>query len=136
MSIIDDLIRDEGLRLKPYRDTVNKLTIGVGRNLDDVGISESEARTLLANDITRVETDLKRTFTWFEGRPEPVRRALMNMCFQMGLGGLLGFQNMLKAIAIGDYEKASQEALDSQWAQQVPSRAQRVTGLFRESAKS
>ena len=50
-TVIESLIRDEGLELKPYRDSVGKLTIGIGRNLDDKGISESEARMLLANDV-------------------------------------------------------------------------------------
>lgn len=43
----DMLIRHEGLRLKPYHDTVRKLTIGIGRNLDDVGITHEEALILL-----------------------------------------------------------------------------------------
>lgn len=45
------LIRHDGLRLKPYRDTRNKLTIGVGRNLDDVGITREEALMLPNNEI-------------------------------------------------------------------------------------
>ena len=50
--LIKELTRDEGMRLMPYRDTVGKLTIGVGRNLDDVGISLDEANMLLTNGIT------------------------------------------------------------------------------------
>ncbi len=45
------LIRHKGLKLKPYRCTAGKLTIGVGRNLDDCGISQTEAYVLLENDI-------------------------------------------------------------------------------------
>lgn len=52
-KLINDLIRDEGLKLKPYRCTSNKLTIGIGRNLDDNGITEAEARYLLHNDLGR-----------------------------------------------------------------------------------
>ena len=59
------LIRHEGLRLKPYRDTVGKLTVGVGRNLDDVGITREEALMLLNNDIAEVRREVKRAFPWF-----------------------------------------------------------------------
>lgn len=60
-----DLVRDEGKRLKPYKDTVGKLTIGVGRNLDDVGISESEAMALLDSDIAAVFAELDRHVPWW-----------------------------------------------------------------------
>lgn len=135
MSLEDDLIRDEGLRLKPYRDTVGKLTIGVGRNLDDVGITETEARVLLANDIAAAESALRRSFPWFLAAPEGVQRGLTNMAFNMGLPRLLGFQNMLKALAAGDYQKAALEALDSAWAKQVGARAVRISNLFNEAQK-
>lgn len=46
-----ELIRDEGFRSKPYKCTAGKLTIGVGRNIEDNGITEDEAMYLLENDI-------------------------------------------------------------------------------------
>lgn len=131
MTIADDLIRDEGLRLKPYRDTVGKLTIGVGRNLDDVGITETEARVLLDNDIAIAEAGLDGSYPWFATSPEPVRRGLTNMAFQLGVRGLAAFQNMLGALAAQDYAKAALEAENSEWAIQVPARAQRIANLFK-----
>jgi len=56
------------LRLKPYRDSVGKLTIGVGRNLDDVGISAEEADVLLANDIAKAQAELKQALPWTANR--------------------------------------------------------------------
>ena len=47
------LVRHEGMRLKPYRCTAGKLTIGIGRNLDDRGISQKEAYVLLEYDCQR-----------------------------------------------------------------------------------
>ena len=131
MTLQDDLIRDEGLRLTPYLDTSKKLTIGVGRNLTDVGITEDEAVTLLQNDIARVTGDLERTFSWYNAAPQPVKDGLANICFNCGLGGLLGFQNMLKALAAQDYATAATEALNSQWAVQVGDRAKRIAAMFR-----
>lgn len=128
----NDLVRDEGLRLKPYRDTVGKLTIGIGRNLDDVGISEAEAHTLCENDIARTIHDLERRLPQFNGYPEIVQRAVANMAFNLGVSGLLGFKNMIAALDRGDYQEAAAHALDSKWARQVGRRAQRVAALIRE----
>ena len=128
-----DLMRDEGLRLKPYRDTVGKLTIGVGRNLDDVGITEAEALVLLQNDAQRARRDCRQAFDpWWDNMTERRKRALANMCFNLGLPRLMGFQKMLACLAAGDYDKAADEALDSQWATQVGDRAQRIATAFRE----
>jgi len=126
-----DLIRDEGLRLKPYVDTVGRLTIGVGRNLTDVGVSESEARILLGNDIDAVAAQLGRALPWWAGLSEARQRALVNMGF-MGVPKLLEFRRMLAALQAGDWAEAARQALDSRWAQQVGSRAHRVAALIEE----
>ena len=133
-DLVRDLVRDEGMRLKPYTDTVGKVTIGVGRNLDDVGISEDEALAMLDADIDRSIADLDRTLPWLFERPEPVQRALVNMCFNLGWPRLSGFRNMLDALEAGDYDRAAAEALDSRWARQVGARAERIAALFREGA--
>lgn len=116
------LIRHEGIRLKPYRDTVGKLTIGVGRNLDDVGISREEAIYLLAEDISEAQTGLSRGYEWFD-RLDSVRRdALTDLAF-MGLGKLATFQRMLAACGVGDWQTAHDELLQSAYARQVGQRA-------------
>ena len=132
-KLVDDLMRDEGLRLKPYQDTVGKVTIGVGRNLDDVGITAQEAHMLLVNDIAVMESELDRNAFWWRTLPEPAQRALLNMCFNMGWPRLSGFKNMLSALRDGDYDRAAAEALDSRWARQVGARSQRIATLFKES---
>lgn len=127
-----DLKRDEGERLKPYRDTVGKLTIGVGRNLDDVGISESEADFLLMSDIGRTEGDLDHHLPWWRQQDEARQRVLLNMGFNMGVGALLNFRNMLSALTAGNYAKAADEMMNSKWARQVGERAERLAKLMRE----
>lgn len=125
-----DLTRDEGTRLKPYEDCVGKLTIGVGRNLHDVGISQSEADLMLTNDIANVILALDRAFPWWMAMSEPRQRALANMCFNMGFSKLLGFRQMLAALQAGSYQEASEHALDSEWARQVGARANRIAALI------
>jgi len=126
MNLIEQLVRDEGLQLKTYKDSVGKLTIGVGRNLDDVGISRAEAMALLANDVQNAVTQIEQHLPWAAGLDEVRLGALINMCFNLGIGRLLNFKNFLAALQAGDYQTASAEMLSSLWARQVGSRAQRL----------
>lgn len=132
MSLREDLIRDEGVRLKPYQCTAGRTTIGIGRNLDDVGITEAEAYALLDNDIIRVTHQLEKEIPWIKGRSGSIRRALGNMVFQLGIGGLLKFKNMLACLERRDYEGAKKHAKDSLWYTQTPERAERVMAGFIE----
>lgn len=130
-SLRDQLIKHEGFRLKPYRDTVGKLTIGVGRNIEDVGISQAEAMMLLNNDIDRCVAELSRAFVWFEYQTSERKRALIDMCFNLGITRLLGFKKMIAAIEVCDYDRAAREALDSRWASQVGQRAHTIANMIR-----
>lgn len=83
-KIKDQLIKHEGLRLKPYKCTAGKMTIGVGRNLDDVGISEQEALDMLFNDVGKCLSDLREIFRQFDQLPENIQLVLVDMRFQLG----------------------------------------------------
>lgn len=131
MSIADDIRRDEGLRLKPYVCTAGKLTIGYGRNLEDRGITEQEAEYLLANDLLLIKSQLKKEVEFFESLDEERQAALINMGFNLGITGLLKFKRMLKALEIGNYERAATEAMDSRWYLQVGDRAVRIVAKIK-----
>lgn len=128
-TLATELERDEGLRLKPYRCTAGKTTIGIGRNLDDVGITESEALHLLLHDISRVLGELESQ-EWYHGLTGARRRAIANMCFNLGLPGLLQFRRMIAAIEAADWEGAAAELLDSRYARQVGDRADRLARML------
>ncbi len=130
-QLIQDLISDEGLRTEPYIDTVGKMTIGVGRNLDDNGISQAEAMFMLTNDIEMVETELDARLDWWRGLPDDAQRALCNMTFSLGWPRLSKFEKMLAALKDRDFEEAAAQALASKWATQVGQRAIRIAQLFR-----
>lgn len=133
-SLVADLERDEGVRQFPYVDTVGKLTIGVGRNLTDRGLSPDEIRYLLQNDIDAAMDDLNRGVPWWD-RLDPVRQTvLVNMCFNLGWPRLRGFVRTLAAIRRGDYIDAAAGMRDSLWATQVGARAERLAVLM-ESGK-
>ena len=119
----ETLIRHEGIRLKPYKDSVGKITIGIGRNLDGTGISTEEAGLMFLNDLDRVETELCTNFKWFTNLSDVRQEVLMNMCFNLGITKLKKFVKFLKAVEQGNWSKAALEMRDSKWAKQVSNRA-------------
>lgn len=121
------LRRDEGLRLTPYADTQGILTIGVGRNLNGVGISREEAEYLLGNDVYRATSSLAKFIPWAVNLDDARHGVLVNMCFNLGIGSLLGFEKFLSAMKSGDWSGASAEMLNSKWAKQVGVRANRLS---------
>lgn len=131
-----EAVRNEGLRQKPYRDTVGKLSIGIGRNLDDVGLREDEIVLCFWNDVKRSEDDLDRHCPWWRQMTDARQRALLDMCFNMGWGdgtrGLSSFRNTLKLLELGRYAEAADNCLKSKWAQQVGDRAKRNAQMFRD----
>lgn len=126
------LRRDEGERFKPYQDTVGKTTIGVGRNLSDMGISSVESDFLLTNDIQRVQAELNLNLSWWITLSDRRQLVLANMCFNMGISSLLGFRNMLSECRAGNYAAAAAEMLDSKWAKQVGDRAERLARIMED----
>jgi lysozyme len=152
------LVRHEGLRLKPYRCTAGKLTIGVGRNLDDRGLSDEEviaifgeplekrewlerikrgitspqAMLLLDNDIEAVVRELWDRLPWVANLSDARQRALVNMGFNLGVRGLLAFKRTLASIRRGDYAVAAAQMLESKWARQVGRRATELAQQMKE----
>lgn len=129
-AMIRQLRLHEGERLKPYRCTAGKLTIGIGRNLEDRGITADESAYLLGNDIDGFYAAIERELPWVQNLDEVRQRVLLDMAFNLGLAGLLGFKNTLATIKAGDYQKAAAMMLDSKWAGQVGQRAQRLSRMM------
>lgn len=137
ITIEQTLMLDEGLRLMPYKCTAGKITIGVGRNIEDRGISKDEAELMLKNDIRIVtkellnDPDIGRIYQ----KQSPARQlALKNMAFNLGTPTLKKFRNMWAALEAGDYDKAADEAMDSRWYRQVKSRGDRIVSVIRNNS--
>lgn len=129
--VAGQLLADEGVRLKPYRCTAGKLTIGVGRNLEDRGITHSEALLLLTNDIEDFWKQLGLRLPWLGTAPEAVQEALLNMAFNLGVAGLMDFSTTLGHLQACRYAQAAAAMLASKWARQVGARAERLAGQVR-----
>jgi lysozyme len=129
-SIEEQLILHEGMKLKPYRCPAGKLTIGVGRNLEDKGLSKQEALFLLRRDIAEVTNELRK-YPWFETLDMVRQKVLIDMAFNLGINGLLSFKKMLSYLKAGDYEKAADEMVNSRWYGQVGDRSKRLVKMMR-----
>ena len=140
------LIKQEGLSLMPYKCPLGKLTIGVGRNLEDNpltyeekralgdymhGITKNGAMMLLRNDIVRCYFEAKKIFKSFSDLNEDRQYALVDMCFQLGSGGVRKFRNMRKAIDKNDFEGAYKACISSLYAKQTPKRAYKIAEAIR-----
>ena len=125
------LIRDEDCKLMPYRCSAGKLTIGIGRNLEDRGISQDEADLMFSNDIRAVEDELSQLPTYL-ALGDVRQTVIANMAFNLGLPTLKEFKRMWAALGRADYPAAADEMLDSKWARQVGGRAHRLARMMRE----
>ncbi len=140
------ILLHEGLRLQPYFCTKGKQTIGVGRCLDTNpltkeeekvvgdwhhGITKCAAMYLLRNDIKRIYRELAKKIDFFKELDGERQYALIDMAFNLGVNGLLKFKKMLSYIAAGNYIKAADECLNSQYAKDVGKRAIRVANTIK-----
>jgi len=132
MNVKEFIIKHEGLSLKPYYCPAGNLTIGVGRNIQENGINYDEAMYLLDNDIGRCIRELKEIFKDFDKLPENIQTALIDMIFNLGKPRFLQFQNMIQAVKNKNFKRASEEAKNSHWCEQVGKRCDDVIALLKE----
>jgi len=142
--------KHEGVVLKPYKDSLGISTIGIGRNLEDRGITdgelmhmnrdledvisngltEEEAYYLAKNNIHELEDELDRAIPWWRQLDDARQRALINLSYNVGTTTLLKFKKTLQYLEDGSYEEAAKEVLDSRWADQVGRRAIFISNVF------
>ena len=149
--LLKELVKHEGLRLQVYQDTLGIDTIGIGRNLEDRGISkeeldeldiptidhvykygitEADAMVLAENDVQIVEEELLRAHPCVEDLDAVRQLVLVDMAFNMGVPRLCKFKKMWNAIHENKFDVASKEMLDSRWANQVKSRAVKLANAM------
>lgn len=128
-TLESQLVQHEGIRLKPYKCPAGRTTIGVGRNLDDRGISNDEAVYLLHNDIEEVLVDLNRIFPEYFLYQESIQLVLADMRFNLGHDGFLKFKKLIIATKKWDWKTMIQEMVDSQWYAQVGDRGKNLVKM-------
>lgn len=134
-ALMQELRRDEGFRRHAYRDHLGYLTIGLGTLIDKRrggGITFEQAKMLAGMTIEEIEAELDRRLPWWRTASPRRQRAIINMAYQLGVGGLMKFRNTLAMAERGDWAAAADNALKSLWARQTPARARRVARMLRE----
>jgi lysozyme len=127
----DQLRKEEGCRLKMYRDTTGLLTIGIGWCLDRSPMRLTEAELRLSNDVADAFDELLQALPWIGSLDDMRASVLVQLCFQLGLHGLLEFGNMLKACQAGNWPVAANQLLDSKYAREdCPARAARYAAAL------
>lgn len=122
---------NEGYRQFAYSCSAGKQTIGIGFNLDDVGLSAEESRVILSMRMTKVDSQLNQLIDGYEILGDVRKIALCDLAYQIGVNGLMKFKKSLALLESHEYEKAADEFLDSRWAKQTPVRAKKVTDMIR-----
>ena len=127
------LKRHEGVETHAYECSEGKITVGVGRNIDQaggMGLSDDEIDYLLQNDVERVIKELAAEYPWFSDLDDVRRDAMVDISFNLGATRLRLFKRALAAMETGNYKEAATEFLDSRWAKQVGSRALELTDMI------
>lgn len=138
--LVQELRRDEGVRYTPYEDTEGIPTVGVGHNLRaaplpagwSYPLTDAQVDTLLDHDLLNVYHDLDRSLSWWVQLCDVRQRVVANMCFNMGVNGLMTFRNTLLAMREGRYADAAAGMLQSKWASQVGARAKRLADMMQQ----
>ena len=128
------LIQEESMQLFPYKCSAGKWTLGVGRNIEDRGISDITAMQMLEEDIDLCVEELARNITWWEEAPDGIQEVLIDLCFNMGISRLMLFTKTLGYMGSGEMKKAADELLNSRYATMVPNRAKRNADIIRSYA--
>lgn len=132
MTTQERIKRHEGKCNKPYLDTAvpPRITVGYGRNLSDVGLSDAECDYLFANDYKRA-TLMARSFHVYDALNEARRGVLIELCFWMGRAGVAQFKKMLDAMERKDWEAAAFELVDSKVGRDIPGRTKELAEILR-----
>ena len=127
------ILHHEGKRPTPYVDSVGKITVGIGRNLTDKGLSEDEIMHLFNNDVADAIDDVRHCFSCYDQLSRPRQMVVVDMAFNMGRASLSQFVRFIGAVHRGDWNDAAEEMLDSLWAKQVGTRATTLAHMLREN---
>ena len=147
-TLRDRLIREEGNRLFPYKDSKGIWTIGIGHNIEadpimfknlellkTRGISKDEAYGLFDKDVRDHTALLMEALPWVGTLDWPRKSVMIDFCFNMGLGndhhGLLSFKNTLPLMEQGNWPDVAVHLRASKWYQDVgPHRAENLIHIL------
>ena len=127
MNLLNQIKKHEGFRSTVYECTEGYDTIGYGFAIKDLYLSKGIAELILREKLNNLILNIGKKFEWFDNAPDPIKDAVTDMCYQMGVSGFSKFKKTIYYLETEQYEEASTECLDSLWAKQTPNRAKEVS---------
>jgi lysozyme len=155
-ELYEQLALHESIEPKVYTDTKGKRTIGIGFNLDEPSnrkkaeslglnvedmlsgkktLSDKEIKLLYNESIKQAANDANAYLPQAGRQPPVVQKILIDMAFNLGLTKLNKFENLKEALLEGDYNKAADEMIDSEWYHQVGNRSKTLVDMMRSVAQ-
>jgi GH24 family phage-related lysozyme (muramidase) len=132
----------EGCVLEPYKDSLGKLTVGIGhlvqpherkRYQEGIKITQEEADELFDIDINRAAAGADELIIKKIGNhddlPQSVQEVLVEMVFQLGATGVKQFRNMWASLKEKDGEMAALHMRDSRWHKQTKNRCESLAKI-------
>lgn len=128
----------KGIRLKDYRSlqgyaalSGKPWTVGCGFTGPEIGPSTVMTNTAIDAELQKrvdaLKAELDEKLPWWTMLSDARQDVLVQMAFQMGIHGLLGFPHALEAMQAGHFTAARDHMLDSDWARSdSPARAMRM----------
>lgn len=129
----------EGFVSRVYKDSLGKRTIGYGHLCvepeqwdDEKEYTKEELELVFDKDFDEA---LKNAESLIGDRPVNfiAKQVLIEMVFQLGIGGVGKFKKMWSALDNEDYGEASFQMMDSLWAKQTPKRAEKLSHKMRSA---
>lgn len=132
------LTLDEGKRFMPYKDSTGHLTVGIGHNLDanplpgqKYPMTEAQVDALFAQDVAIAVKTLNTHLLWWEQLDDPRQRVMIDLTFNLGIGGLQTFTTFLHYMRTENYDMAAKDLEGTLWYRQVGTRGPRVVALLK-----
>ena len=132
MSLIDSIKEHEGYVGIVYKDSLGIDTIGYGFAIKDLELDRDICDIILERKLHDLEDSVNLKFSWFMYMPKEIKNVVLEMCYQLGVGGFSKFKKTINHLENKRYGKASVEMLDSRWAKQTPNRALELSNIIKE----
>ena len=128
-NLIENIKESEGFVEHVYNDSLGIPTIGYGFAIKDLILDEDIAEEILLRKVKALALRVQNKFDWFNTAPDIIKEVVIEMCYQLGLGGFSKFKKTISYLEKENYLEASKEMLDSKWAKQTPNRANKLSKI-------
>jgi len=124
---------NEGYVQCVYNDSLGNPTVCWGHLLTGGGsgcLSQSQCQSYFSNDYATAYSGAQTVVNNFSSLTPARQCVLIDMTFNLGLGGLKSFSQFLSYVQSGNYAAAASDMLHTQWASQVHGRANRDSAMM------